>query len=105
VTATEAVEAIAAQCGLRLVVVGIVCVSLLPLWEALHRDERTRKAPKIGFTAPLLDVNWNLAQKLLVDGKLSLHEHSLMLGRRFGPRLDLFLSEHARRGVSGAAGA
>ena len=104
VHAAEALEAMVQKAGPALVVVGFVSGRTLPLWEALHGDPRTQTAPKIGVTTPHLDANWSLAQKLLADGKLSVHEHSMTLERILGRRIDLLLSRHASRGVPGSAG-
>ena len=102
--AAEAVAALVQQAGPAAVVVGVVSLQTLPLWEALHADPRTQGAPKIGITSPRLDLNWNLAQKLLADGKLQLHEHSSTLERTLGRRIDTLLAGHVNRGVPGAAG-
>ena len=104
VHAGDALSAVVQRAGPKLLVIGSVSLLTLPLWEALHADPRTRAALKIGITSPQLDLNWNLAQKLFVDGKLHLHEHSLALERMLGPRIDTVLARHASRGVPGASG-
>jgi hypothetical protein len=104
VYAEETVASLLQRAGSVPVFVGVVSLATLPLWEALHADARTQAALKIGITSPRLDADWNLAQKLVADGKLQLHEHSATIERMLARHLDTLLAGHTSRGVPGAAG-
>ena len=65
--------------SLPFAVIAFVSSATLPLLEALHADPRTRDLFKLGITGPRLDTPYNLARKLVRDGKIHYHEHTLTL--------------------------
>jgi hypothetical protein len=93
-------EAGAVLKGLRaspLLVVSFVSHSTFPLLNALAQDEYTRDFLKVGVTGVRMDSSFNLAQKLLADGKIAYHEHSLALERVLLNRLGLMQQAHEDR--------
>lgn len=81
--------------GLPFAVIGFVSSATLPLLEALHADPRTRDLFKLGITGPRFDTPYNLARKLIRDGKIHYHEHTLTLPVVLHKRFATMLRAHA----------
>lgn len=100
-TPEEAVGFFLERPGLPFAVIVFVSPATLPLVEALHTDERTRPLFKLGVTGPRFDNPYNLARKLIRDGKIHYHEHTLTLPVVLHKRFATMLRAHATaaRGV------
>jgi hypothetical protein len=90
----DAVAVLADLAPGRAVVVAFVSPATLPVLEALHADPRTRPWLKLGVTGAHLDRNYNIARKLVYDGKLAYHEHSNALDGVLIQRLELMLRSY-----------
>ncbi len=94
-TPEEAVEFFLQRPGLPFAVIVFVSAATLPMVEALHTDERTRALFKLGVTGPRFDTPYNLARKLVRDGKIHYHEHTLTLPVVLHKRFATMLRAHA----------
>jgi hypothetical protein len=94
-TATMVIEALLDKPALPFAVVAFVSAATLPFLEALYADERTRGVFKLGVTGPRLDTPYNLARKLIRDGKIHYHEHTLTLPVVLHKRLATMQRAHA----------
>jgi len=95
--AAQTAETLAGLVPPPFVLVVFVSRATLPLVEAVHADSRTRALLRIGITGWKLGPEYNLAQKLVAQGKLEYHEHAMTLERTFCQRLGRMLEAHAAR--------
>jgi len=94
-TPEEAVGFFLERPGLPFAVIVFVSSATLPMVEALHAEERTRPLFKLGVTGPRLDTPYNLARKLVRDGKIHYHEHTLTLPVVLHKRFATMVRAHA----------
>lgn len=85
------------------ILVSFVSYATAPLIVALAHTEAFATILRVGVSGVRLDTQYNLARKLIVDGLIHYHEHTLVLEKVLCHRLRLMLEAHEERRRAGSA--
>ncbi len=99
----ECAEVFAPWASEEPILVGFVSYATTPLLVALAHADAFRDALRVGVSGVRLDTQYNLARKLIVDGLIHYHEHTLALEKVLNSRLALMLQAHQERRRAGSA--